>query len=322
MFITGNSMTADTAGNHPMHRYFLCCSYLEVYKEPINDLLMPGAKQGGYEILAQTCYDAHSVIGLVRSAERMKSPTILQLFPVTLAYRKGPFLQFCFNAAHQASVPITVHLDHATDPEHIELALSLAEQGIASDNIMVDASHAETDKENITIAHLYIERAAKCGVTVEVKLACLEGGETGLHVISDAKPMDPTKVSTFINSTEYRQPAQVDILKALHSTFSGKVPLCLHSTGKLPNTLFVKCIRKGISKDDNNYFDIKLSTQQCNRMAKNKEEVLFGEELNDGELLPTQPTSPTQEPSSGPVPVLNSARLMAGQLSWPRLFQF
>ena len=40
-------------------------------------------------------------------------------------------------------MPIAVHLDHATDPEHIELALSLAEQGIAFDSIMVDASHAE-----------------------------------------------------------------------------------------------------------------------------------------------------------------------------------
>ena len=107
-------------------------------------------------------YDAHSVIGLVRSAERKKSPAILQLFPVTLAYGGGPFLQFCLNAcvdrlissfygltlkffhsAHQASVPIAVHLDHATDPEHIELAISLAEKGIAFDSIMVDASHAE-----------------------------------------------------------------------------------------------------------------------------------------------------------------------------------
>lgn len=40
-------------------------------------------------------------------------------------------------------MPIAVNLDHATDPEHLELALSLAEQGIAFDSIMVDASHAE-----------------------------------------------------------------------------------------------------------------------------------------------------------------------------------
>lgn len=40
-------------------------------------------------------------------------------------------------------MPIAVHLDHATDPEHIELALNLADQGIKFDSIMIDASHAE-----------------------------------------------------------------------------------------------------------------------------------------------------------------------------------
>lgn len=39
-----------------------------------------------------------------------------------------------------------MHLDHATDPEHLELALSLAEQGIVFDSIMVDASHAEVSQ--------------------------------------------------------------------------------------------------------------------------------------------------------------------------------
>ncbi|KAJ7117918.1 aldolase [Mycena crocata] len=226
--------------------------------------ILTKAEKEGYGILAQTCYDAHSVIGLVRSAERMKSPAILQLFPITLAYGKGPFLQFCLNAAHQASVPIAVHLDHATDPEHIELALSLAEKGIAFDSIMVDASHAETDEENIAIARPYVERAAKCGVAVEVELGRLEGGEAGLRVISDAKLTDPSKATAFINGTgaiilapsignlhgSYIKPPNFrqEILKALHITFAGKVPLCLHGTDELPDELFVECIKNGISK--------------------------------------------------------------------------
>ncbi|KAJ7629472.1 aldolase [Mycena polygramma] len=226
--------------------------------------ILTQAEKGGYGILSQCCYDAHSVIGLVRSAERMKSPAILQLFPVTLAYGKRPFLQFCLNAAHQASVPIAVHLDHATDPEHLELALSLAEQGIAFDSIMVDASHADTDEENIAIARPYVQRAAKCGIAVEVELGRLEGGEAGLRMISDAKLTNPDKASTFINGTgaiilapsignlhgSYINPPNFrqDILKALHSTFAGKIPLCLHGTDELPDELFVECIKNGISK--------------------------------------------------------------------------
>lgn len=48
-------------------------------------------------ILAQTCYDWGMARGLVRSAERNNSPAILQLFPVTLKYGQGPFLQYCLD---------------------------------------------------------------------------------------------------------------------------------------------------------------------------------------------------------------------------------
>ncbi|KAI0351448.1 aldolase [Trametes cingulata] len=222
------------------------------------------AETEGYGILAQTCYDANCVIGLVRAAERCRSPAIIQMFPVTLAFGKGPWLQFCLNAAHQASVPIAVNLDHATDPEHLELALSLAEQGIAFDSIMVDASHAETDEENIALARPYVERAEKCGIAVEVELGRLEGGEAGLRMISDAKLTRPEKAREFMEGTGARVLApsignlhgsyinppnfRQDILKDLQATFKGSIPLCLHGTDELPDELFKECIKNGISK--------------------------------------------------------------------------
>ncbi|KAI0629862.1 aldolase [Trametes polyzona] len=222
------------------------------------------AEAEGYGVLAQTCYDANCVIGLVRAAERNRSPAIIQMFPVTLEFGKGPWLQFCLNAAHQASVPIVVHLDHATDPEHIELALSLAEQGIAFDSIMVDASHAETDEENIALARPYVERATRYGIAVEVELGRLEGGEAGLRTISDAKLTRPEKALEFVGGTgatilapsignlhgKYINPPNFrqDILQDLQKAFQGSTPLCLHGTDSLPDELFRECIRNGISK--------------------------------------------------------------------------
>lgn len=223
------------------------------------------AEREGYGILAQTCYDAHSVIGLIRAAERSKSPAILQLFPVTLAYGKGPFLQFCLNAAHSASVPIAVHLDHATDKEHLELAVGLAEQGIAFDSIMVDASHAETDEENIEEARPWVERARKVGVAVEVELGRLEGGEAGLRMISGAKLTDPAKADAFITGTgatilapsignlhgSYINPPNFnqEILRQLRTTFKSRgIPICLHGTDELPDELFKECVKSGVSK--------------------------------------------------------------------------
>ncbi|KAH8827213.1 ketose-bisphosphate aldolase [Flagelloscypha sp. PMI_526] len=197
------------------------------------------AEREGYGILAQTC------------------PALLQLFPVTLAYGKGPFLKFCLDLAHGSSVPIA-------DPEHLELALTLAEQGIAFDSIMVDASHAETDEENIAIARPYVERALKAGVAVEVELGRLEGGEAGLRMISDAKLTDPNKAKAFIDGTgaiilapsignlhgSYINPPNFkqSILKDLNTMFKGKVPVCLHGTDELPDELFVECIKNGVSK--------------------------------------------------------------------------
>lgn len=42
-------------------------------------------------------YDMTAAIGLVRAAERQKSPAILQLFPITVKYGGGPFLRFCLD---------------------------------------------------------------------------------------------------------------------------------------------------------------------------------------------------------------------------------
>jgi fructose-bisphosphate aldolase class II len=61
------------------------------------------------------------------------------------------YLRFVLELAHAASVPIAVHLDHATTDEDIDTALRFAEAGVAFDSIMVDASHADTDEENLAI---------------------------------------------------------------------------------------------------------------------------------------------------------------------------
>ncbi|KAJ6610640.1 hypothetical protein B0H10DRAFT_1953669 [Mycena sp. CBHHK59/15] len=70
MFITGNSMTVDTAGNYPMHEYFLRCSYLKVYKEPINDLLMPGVKA---KVLGRRSWDQVNHRGSARTDNTAES---------------------------------------------------------------------------------------------------------------------------------------------------------------------------------------------------------------------------------------------------------
>lgn len=58
--------------------------------------------------------------------------------------------------------------------------------------------YRQTDEENIALARPYVERAAKCGIAVEVELGRLEGGEAGLRMISDAKLTRPEKALEFM----------------------------------------------------------------------------------------------------------------------------
>ncbi|WOO82050.1 Putative fructose-bisphosphate aldolase [Vanrija pseudolonga] len=224
------------------------------------------AEEGRYGILAQCVYDANQALAFVRACEAKRSPGILQLFPITVKLGGGPFLRYCIDICHAASVPISVHMDHATDAEALEQAIGLAEQGIAFDSIMVDASHAETDEENIAIAVPYIQRCNALGIATEVELGRLEGGEAGLRVIDGGMLTDPSKAEAFMAATgadilapsignlhgsykfveggpNFRQ----EILKDLQK--KDKVPyLCLHGTDEISDDLFRECIANGVSK--------------------------------------------------------------------------
>lgn len=153
------------------------------------------------------------------------------------------------NSAHSASVPISVHLDHATDAEQLELAVGLAEKGIKFDSIMVDASHADvsvlfssrrsvlpchvltvsqTDEENISIAIPWIKRCVAAGVATEVELGRLEGGEAGLRQIEGTIMTDPAKAETFMKESVFSQKGRLDaILTVLDRTGANILAPCV-----------------------------------------------------------------------------------------------
>jgi len=231
--------------------------------------ILAKAEKGGYGILAQACYDWSSVIGLVRAAERTNSPAILQLFPLTLEYggANGEFLQFCVESAHNAKVPIAVHLDHATSAEALEFAIGLAEKkGIKFDSIMVDASHADTEEENIAIAVPFIKRCNAQGIATEVELGRLEGGEAGVRVITGEMLTDPAKAEVFMKETGANILApcvgnrhgsykpfggpqwRMDLLEALGKQFNGRVHICAHGTDELPEHMWRDMIKLGVTK--------------------------------------------------------------------------
>lgn len=179
-----------------------------------------------------------------------------------------PFVRFCLETCHNASVPIAVHLDHAATDEDISRALDWAEEGVALDSIMIDCSHFDSDEENINMAKPYVQRANKLGMAVEVELGRLAGGEAGVRVIEEGMLTKPEKAERFLKELgaqmlapsignihgRYINPPDfhLDLLTTLQKTVGPGTGcnsyLVLHGTDDLPDELFKDCVKRGAVK--------------------------------------------------------------------------
>lgn len=141
-------------------------------------------------------YNDDGVIAVIRAAEARRSPAIIQLFPWTLHFQGPEFVRYVVNAAHAASVPVAVHLDHCIKPEDVELALTLP-----FDSIMIDGSTLE-ETENVIICIENIKRAHESGISIEVEMGRIEGGEDGLpNVDMGAIFTEPGEAKAFMEAT-------------------------------------------------------------------------------------------------------------------------
>lgn len=98
--------------------------------------ILTAAAKGSYGVLAAIAYNVEHLTALVRAAEAVQSPLILLLFPSTL--KQLPSLVWaCSAASKSASVPVSLHLDHATDEQQIREVVAT----LPFDSIMIDMSH-------------------------------------------------------------------------------------------------------------------------------------------------------------------------------------
>lgn len=120
---------------------------------------------------------------MIRAAEQQRSPAMIQLFPWTLHFQGPHFVRYVAEAAHAASVPISLHLDHCMKLSDIDLALALP-----FDSVMIDASSPDLN-QNIRTCKDVVERAAKVGITIEAELGRIDGEEDGVPDVSDMQGM-------------------------------------------------------------------------------------------------------------------------------------
>ncbi|KAH8891197.1 aldolase [Thozetella sp. PMI_491] len=231
-------------------------------KDNLTYRVLKAANEGKYAVGAYNCYNVDGVMAVIRAAERKKSPAIIQLFPWTLHFQGPHFVRYVVSAAHAASMPIAVHLDHCIKAADIDLALTLP-----FDSIMIDASTNEHD-ENLAICTQNIARAHEKKIAVEVEMGRIEGGEDGLPKVDLGTIFTkPEEAKAFLEASgaDFLAPSfgnihggygpggaekswHLDLLQKIKDAVPADIPLALHGTHPVSDELFQKAISCGMSK--------------------------------------------------------------------------
>lgn len=141
-------------------------------------------------------YNLETIVAIVRAAERKRSPAQILLFPWAMSYAGGLLVNLAADACKSASVPISLHLDHAQDEASIKRAASMP-----FDSIMVDMSHYERE-ENLQRTAELVRYCHEKGIATEAEPGRINGGEDGVQGTGDLEEMltTPEEAMQFVDT--------------------------------------------------------------------------------------------------------------------------
>ncbi|KAF2110115.1 putative fructose-bisphosphate aldolase [Lophiotrema nucula] len=223
--------------------------------------LLDKAQKEGYGIPAMCCYNTEGILATVQAAEAKNSPAMILLFPWAINYASSYLVHLAAEAAAAASVPVTVHLDHAQDPEIVKRAADMG----GFDSIMIDMSHYEKE-ENLRLTAELTTYCHERGIACEAEPGRIEGGEDGVGDTEDLEGLLTTveDAHEFVNcGIDWLAPAfgnvhgnygprgiqlEYDRLQRLFDAVGDKVRFVLHGADPFTKEIFGKCIGAGVSK--------------------------------------------------------------------------
>lgn len=223
--------------------------------------LLDHAFTNQYGVPAMCCYNVEGIIATVRAAEAKRSPAMILLFPWAVHYANGLLAHAAAEAAANATVPVTVHMDHAQTPEIIRRAADLG----GFDSIMVDMSHYEK-AENLALTRELVAYCHARGIATEAEPGRIEGGEDGVADTADLEGMltTPEESEEFVDTgIDWLAPAfgnvhgaygprgiqlEYDRLQRIRERVGDRVRLVLHGADPYTKEIFQQCIECGVSK--------------------------------------------------------------------------
>ncbi|KAK2612015.1 hypothetical protein QQS21_001980 [Conoideocrella luteorostrata] len=223
--------------------------------------ILESAEKGNYGVIAAIAYNIEQIIGLVRAAEKARSPLILQFFPWAITFSDGLLIRTASDAAKRAKVPVSVHLDHAQDEDMIKNAAD----NLPFDSIMVDMSHFEKE-ENLSKTRKWVKYCHDRQIATEAEPGRIEGGEDGVidTVGLEASKTTPEEVDQFIaTGVDVLAPAfgnvhgkygtqgpqlDFDRISQIKRQLDGRTWIALHGTNGFSADLMRACIKAGATK--------------------------------------------------------------------------
>ena len=219
------------------------------------DHLVGSALANGSAVPAFTCYDFTTALAVVSAAEEARLGVILLVAPKTAGTANGLRLIAALRGlADDASVPVSVQLDHAS-----ELTVILESVAAGADAVLADGSSLPYE-DNIALVRevrAALDAAGAADVVIEAELGGLAGDEDKAFSAADstldagasvAGLTDPAQVADFVERTGAQLLAVA--VGNVHGKYKGEpnirwdvlqdvaaqtaVPLVLHGASGIP----------------------------------------------------------------------------------------
>ncbi|KAL9114432.1 MAG: hypothetical protein Q9227_001513 [Pyrenula ochraceoflavens] len=224
--------------------------------------ILQAAADGGYGIPGVVSYNLETIVACVRAAERKRSPCQILLFPCAMTYANSLLVRLAADACRSASVPMSLHLDHAQDEDSIRRAAELN----AFDSIMVDMSHYEKE-ENLARTTKMVQYCHERGIATEAEPGRINGGEDGVADTADLEGLltSPEEAAQFMDTgIDFLAPAFGNVhgfyggpqnikldfkrLESIQTAAKSRSLLVLHGTNEFEAHHFQDCVRHGMTR--------------------------------------------------------------------------
>lgn len=224
--------------------------------------ILKDAEKNHYGVPGVVCYNLETVVACKRAAERKQSPLQILLFPWAQEYADGLLVNLASDACRTATVPMSLHLDHAQSAAGIHRAADTGK----FDSIMVDMSHYEK-AENLARTKELVAYCHARGISTEAEPGRINGGEAGVQDTGDLEGIltTPEEALQFVaTGIDFLAPAIGNVhgsyggvenirldyprLKTIQEATKGKVTLVMHGTNGFTAEILDECVKAGMTR--------------------------------------------------------------------------